>query len=271
VGFSAKERKQAVRRQPERDDHEKALQFARTMDKELGDFLKAAVLFGSCATSRGTPVSDIDVLLIIDDVGRIVTPDVTESYRSLVLHAADRTSKRLHINTLKLSSFWEYAREGDPVVINMLREGVVLIDKGFFAPAQLLLEQGRIRPTKEAIWTYYARTSNTMRSARQHLLSACVDLYWAAIDASHAALMSVGEVPPSPEHVSDMLEHVLVRRKLLDPRFPKLMRELYHLQKAILHRELKEVSGEQYDAYWNETLRLVDALRTVVERHPPAT
>jgi hypothetical protein len=48
-----------------------------------------------------------------------------------------------------------------------------------------------------------------------------------------------------------------------------MMRELYHLQKAIAHREVKEVSGEQYDVYWRETLQLVDALRTLVERSPP--
>jgi hypothetical protein len=238
------------------------------VDKELGDFLQAAVLFGSCATNTATSRSDIDVLLVIDDVQHSITPQITQSYRDVVHRIATKTSGRLHINTLRLSNFWEYCREGDPVVINMLRDGIALVDKGFFAPAQMLLEQGRIRPTREAIWTYYARTSNTMRSARQHVLSACVDLYWAGIDASHAALMSVGEVPPTPEHVPDMLQQ-LVKRGLLDKRYPGIMRELYHLQKQILHRDIKEVDGEHYRQYWNDTLALVNALRTVVERHPP--
>jgi hypothetical protein len=266
--FSVKERHRA--QHPKKDDHEIAARFTHSLEKELGGFVKAVVLFGSCATNHTTPLSDIDVLIIIDDVGRIITPDVTEAYRLIVQKCAAKSSPRLHINTLKLSNFWEYCRAGDPVVINMLRDGVVLLDRGFFGAAQLLLDQGRIRPSKEAIWTYYKRTENTMRSARQHVLSACVDLYWSAIDASHAALMSQGEVPPTPEHVADMLQHILVKRKLLDPKYPKVMRELYHLQKGILHREIKEVTGEQYDQYWRETLLLVDALRTVVERHPPA-
>jgi uncharacterized protein (UPF0332 family) len=254
-------------KEPKQDDHAIALKFAQSVDRELGEFLKAAVLFGSCATSHVTPLSDIDILLIIDDVQHVVTEEVTEGYRHVVQQCAMRCP-RLHINTLKLSNFWEYCREGDPVIVNMLRDGVVLLDKGFFGPAQLLLDQGRIRPSREAIWTYYARTSNTIRSARQHLLAACVDLYWSAVDASHAALMSVGEVPPSPEHIADMLERCLVKKGMLDSRYPPIMRELYHLQKAILHRELKEVGGEQYELYWKETLRLVDALRTVVERQP---
>jgi len=268
--FSVKQRSREGHAVPKKDDHEIATKFSHLLDKELGDFLKAAVLFGSCAKHESTALSDIDVLVVIDDVQRVITPEVTEAYRLIVQKCCTRTSKRLHINTLKLSNFWEYAREGDPVVINMLRDGVILIDKGFFGAVQLLLDQGRIRPSKEAVWTYYARTTTSVKSARQHILSACVDLYWAAIDASHAALMSVGEIPPSPEHVAGLLEHALVSKRMLDPRFPKVMRELYQLQKAIAHREVKEISGEQYDSYWRETLQFVDALRTVVERHPPS-
>ena len=37
-------------------------------------------------------------------------------------------------------------------------------------------------------------------------MQACVDLYWAGIDAAHAALMAVGAMPPSPEHVPDMMQ-----------------------------------------------------------------
>ena len=264
--FSVRERKRASVKEPKKDDYSIAVKFSKLVEKELGNFLKAIVLFGSCATNKTTSQSDIDILIIVDDIGRIVTPEVTEAYRLIILKCA--TSNRLHLNTLKLSHFWEYVRQGDPAVINMLRDGVILMDTGFFGPIQLLLDQGKIRPTKEAIWTYYARTSNTMRTARQHILSAAMDLYWAGMDASHAALMSVGEMPPSPEHVHELLEQVLVKKKLLAPQYPKIMRELYQLNKAILHRDIKELSGEQYDAYWQETLRLVDALRTVVERYP---
>lgn len=268
--FSANKRQRAVQVRPKEDDMAVAMRFAKAVDKDLGDFLKSAVLFGSCATGASTQVSDIDVLLLIDDVSYTITPDATEGYRMVVQGEAAKASPRLHINTLKLSSFWEYCREGDPVVVNMLRDGVVLIDKGgLFGAAQLLLQQGRVRPSREAIWTYYTRSGVTLRSARKHLLSACVDLYWAAMDAAHAALMSVGEIPPSPEHVPELVERVLVGKGLLPKHYPALLRELYHLQKGITHREIKEISGEQYEGYWRETLRLVDALRTVVERHPP--
>ena len=267
--FSVEHRHRASEAKPKKDDHTKALKFATLLDKELKDFLKAVVLFGSCTTHPESGHADIDVLVVIDDVERVVTPEVTEAYRLIVQKCSLKTSPLLHVNTLKLSTFWEYTRSGEPVLINMLRDGVVLIDKGFFAPTQLLLDQGRIRPTREAIYTYYARTGSTLHSAQQHLLSATTDLYWAAIDASHAALMAVGEMPPSPEHVADMLQNTLVKKKLLDPKHVPVMRELYHLQKSITHRDIKEISGEQYQVYYRETIALVDALRTVVETKNP--
>lgn len=268
--FSAPKRKKVHHTDRNEDDFEVAEKFAKDVHKDLQEFLLSAVLFGSCATDKATNMSDIDVLLIIDDVTHQITSELTEAYRLVVHGHATKTSPRLHVNTLKLSNFWEYCREGDPVVVNMLRDGHIIFDSGFFRPAQLLLQQGRIRPSREAIWTYYARSPNTLRSARKHLLMACTDMYWSAMDAAHAALMSVGELPPTPEHVPDLLEEKLViEHKLLAPRFPHHMRELYHLHKSILHRELREIDGDQYEGYWRETLRLVDALRTIVERHPP--
>jgi len=267
--FSVPKRQHVKKHRPKEDDMLVATRFAKAVEHDLKDFLRAAVVFGSVATDTAGEMSDIDVLLIVDDVSYHLSNDMTEAYRLVVHGHAKKASPRLHVNTLKLSNFWEYCRIGDPVVINMLRDGHAVIDKGFFEPAQLLLQQGRLRPSRESIWTYYSRTTHTLQSARKHLLAACVDLYWAAMDAAHAALMAVGEMPPSPEHVPDLLEEKLAKRKLIAQHHPALMRDLYHLQKSILQRELREISGEQYDGYWEETLKLVSALRTVVERHPP--
>jgi len=267
--FSIQHRLRVGKRTPRKDDHAKAFKFAKLVEKELGDFLKAAVLFGSCTTHPTSGHADIDVLLIVDDVEKVVTPEVTEAYRLIVHKCSEKVSPLLHINTLKLSTFWEYSRQGDPVVINMLRDGVPLVDKGFFTPVQMLLDEGRIRPSREAIYTYYARTGSTLRSAQQHLLSATVDLYWAAIDASHAALMATGEMPAEPERIADLLEHALVKKKLLDHKLVPVMRELYHLQKGIVHRDIREIRGDQFEVYYREALALIEALKTIVENKSP--
>jgi len=90
---------------------------------------------------------------------------------------------------MTLSSFWEYVRAGDPVVINILRDGLALVDSGFFDPLQALLFRGRIRPSQEAINNYYARAPTTLNNSMWHVLQATVDLYWAVRSTNGTLIM----------------------------------------------------------------------------------
>lgn len=188
--------------------------------KEMPGFLMSVVLFGSSARKEKTVYEkDIDILLIVNDVSIVISPEVSQSFRVIVEKTAGKISPRFHINTIKISNFWDYLRDGDPIGINMLRDGVPMFDSGIFEPAQQMLFQGRIRPTKEAVWIYWARAPNTVQNARWHVMQAMIDLYWAAIDAAHAALMRIGETPPTPAHVADKFYCILDFFQLMMPHF----------------------------------------------------
>jgi len=167
---------------------------------------------------------------------------------------------------MTLTSFWEYMREGDPVSINILRDGIPLEGKDIFNPLQALLIQGRVRPTKESIWAYFARSPRTLLNSKWHVLQATLDLYWAVIDASHAALMKQGEIPPSPEHVADLLEEKLVKKRLIEKKHADTMTKFYKLMKGITHREIKEISGAEYDKYLKEADDFVKRIQEFIEK-----
>ena len=244
-----------------------AQKFAEGINKEMGQFIKAIVLFGSSARRSSTPQSDIDVLVLIDDLSIIVTNDVSDAYRMIIQKVISKTSKRLHIVTLRLTAFWEYMKNGDPIGINILRDGISLSDTGFFDPLQLLLKKGRIRPTKESIWTYYVKAPATLNNARWHIMQAVIDLYWAVIDAAHAALMSQGSVPPTPEHVSDMLDEVLVNPGILEKKYSQTMKSFYARAKSIMHRETTEIKGADFDKYLQEANEFVDRMKIFIDRN----
>src|SRR3989344_5436258 len=187
-------------------DIDTARKFAKIMYKEFGTFISGLILFGSTSSNTTMPHKDIDILIILDDVRIKFTKDLVQTYRIITEKAiAQVDPQRLHVQSMKLTSFWEYVRAGDPVAINVLRYGVSLIDTGFFDPLQVLLDQGRIRPSKESVYTYFTMAPASLNRSRQHILTAVVDLYWAGIDAAHAALMAHGEIPPSPDHVADLI------------------------------------------------------------------
>lgn len=248
----------------DKKDIDTAYEFAKQIYKEFKELVKAVVVFGS-STRGKNPKGDIDVLIVVDDLSIKMSQEVTEAYRVIVEKTMLNVSKRLHITTLKLTTFWEHVKSGDPIAINILRDGFALIDTGFVEPLQALLAQGRIRPTKESVWTYFSRAPATLQNSKWHLLQATLDLYWSVIDASHAALMSLNVIPPSPSHVADLLEQKLVKKKLLPKKHANTMRNFYKLSRMILHRELKEIKGEEYEIYYKEAKEFVDFMKKFIE------
>jgi predicted nucleotidyltransferase/uncharacterized protein (UPF0332 family) len=244
-----------------------AYDFSKKIYDEFGGFLKAVVMFGSAARgNKKSSKGDIDILVVVDDVSVQLTGEMVEAYRLITEKAIAETSLKLHVITLKLTAFWDYIRNSDPVGINILRDGVALVDTGFFDPLQSLLFRGRIKPTQESVWTYFSRAPRTLVNAKWHTLQAVVDLYWAVIDSAHAALMKAGEIPPSPDHVSEMLKSVLVKKGLISNKAVSTMDKFYRIQKDITHRKLKNISGRDFDKLYAEADVFVRDMRRYIER-----
>ena len=249
VNISFEHRKRRMNYHFNELDKELSERLAKKLKEELGELLKSVIFFGSAARGSAKQGSDLDVLLIINDMTVILSKEVVTSLRVIIENSAASISNKFHITTMHLTEFWDYTRQGDPILVNILREGVAVYDEGFFAPTQLLLEQGKIRPTKEAVWSYYLRASKTIDNAEGHLLQALVDLYWAVMDASHAVLMHIDVVPGAPHRVAELLEKHFVRKALLDKKYVKILRTFYDLAKDIGHHQLAQISGKDLDKY----------------------
>jgi predicted nucleotidyltransferase/uncharacterized protein (UPF0332 family) len=248
----------------QKKDIDIAYAFAKKILREFGTFLRTVVLFGS-STKRNSSRTrgDIDILIIVDDVTYELAPEVVETYRVVIEKTIAETSLKLHVTTLKFTTFWEYMRVGDPIGINMLRTGVALIDTGFFYPLQLLLYSGRIRPSNEAVEAYQGRAKTTLHNSQWHILQASLDLYWSVIDSAQAALMRVGVIPPPPEKVSELLKKHFVDKNLLHKKHLETMKKFYTLSRMILHREIRVVTGKSYDQYFSEAKDFVNTLKKI--------
>ena len=241
-----------------------ARKFAKHLQKELGDFLVGVVIFGSAVRREETEKSDIDILVVTDDTQFVLTQELVEGYRVIIETSIRSISPKLHITSMTYTSFWEYIKAGDPVAVNILRDGYPLTEGSFFVPLQQLLKQGRIRPSEESIWRYFGRAPKTLLNSRWHVLQGALDLYWAVIDSAHAALMRRDVVPPTPDHVADELEKVYVKRNLLDKKYVTTMRKFYKLSKMITHRDIREISGADFEKYYYEADDFVKKMKSLI-------
>lgn len=251
-------------------DREIALDFATKTYKEFDRMIKSIVLFGSSAKKIAVTSSDIDIIILLDDVSIRWDQELIAHYRERLAEIIKENpyKKSLHINTVKLSTWWDDLNRGDPVVLNVIRYGDPLLDHGgFFTPLKILLEQGKIHSTPEAIYTLLQRAPNQLIRAKNSLFVAIDGLYWCVVDSAHAALIAAGERPASPEHIADKLEEIFVSKKMLRSKYIDIYSELHSLNKGIIHNQIKEIKGrkidelfEQADAFLGEMSRLVREL-----------
>jgi len=242
-----------------------AYKFSKQIHDELGDLVKGIILFGSAA-KKNQETNDIDILLIIDDVSIRLVPEIVQTYRIIIEKTVQKISNKLHVTSMKFTSFWEYIRAGDPIAINIIRDGYALYDTGFFEPIQILLLQGRIKPSQEALWSYYNRGQQFLATSQRRIIDAVLDLYWGAMDVAHSALMKINEVPVGPEDIPNLIEDKLVKNKLISKKIPWILRKLYSLNKKITNGKIQNITGEEFDLLLKETKEYFEEMEQFIKK-----
>ena len=233
-------------------DKDIAMDFATRVHRLFDHLIKATVLFGSTASGEAKPGSDIDVIIIIDDAAINWDLELTSWYREELakLVAAQNYGKDLHINTIRLTTWWRDLIHGDPVVLNIIRNGQVLIDiGGFFSPIKALMMQGKIHSTPEAVYAALQRSPQHLTRSKIAILGSIEGVYWCMVEAAQAALITLGKLPPSPEHVTKMLHESFVQTGIIKSEFVKWYRDIYVLHKQIAHGEIRHVKASEIEAW----------------------
>ncbi|MDP1695517.1 MAG: nucleotidyltransferase domain-containing protein [archaeon] len=227
-----------------------AFDFAASVHKHFDRMVKSIILFGSQAKNTAKTNSDIDIIIVIDDASIQWDLELISWYREELAKIinAKSYSKELHINTIKLTTWWQDLLHGDPVIINILRYGESLIDSGgFFSPIKALLEQGKIYSTPEAVYIALQRAPAHLARSKAAELGAIEGVYWTMIDSAQAALMTAGKLPPSPEHIPQMMEELFVAPGMINGVYVKWIKDVYNIHKKISHGEIRDVKGIHID------------------------
>jgi len=250
-------------------ESEIAMDFAVKVYERFNKIVKSIVLFGSSVKGNAVAGSDIDIIIIIDDVAINWDQELIAWYREELDKVLKQNpyQKSLHINTIKLSTWWEDLMRGDSVVLNVLRYGEAMIDfGGFFEPLKFLLLNGKIKSTPEEIYTCLQRAPTHFLRSKAAELNSIEGLYWAMVDASHAALVAAGLSPASPEHIPNDLKEVFVDTGKLKIKYIIWYRDLLMLHKSITHGEITDLKGADIDAWQERTQEFMRVMAELVNK-----
>jgi len=246
-----------------------AMDFATKAYQKFNKIVKSIILFGSVAKQQTSNGSDIDIIIVIDDASIRWDIELIAWYREELdkILKSNPYNKNIHINTVKLTTFWEDLMRGDPVIINVLRYGEELIDfAGFFTPLKSLLISGKIRSTPEAIYNSLQRAPVHILRSKVAELNAIEGLYWAMVDSSHAALIAAKILPPSPEHIGEYLTEHFVNKGMLNVKYIKWYKDLIYIHKQISHGKIKELKGVEVDIWQERTEEFFKVMTQLVDK-----
>ena len=250
-------------------DHEIATDFSVKVYKKFDKIIKSIVLFGSVPKQKITSKSDVDIIILIDDIAINWDMELTAWYREELdkILQTNPYNGLIHINTIKLSTWWDDLMKGDPVVLNIIRSGVTILDHaGFIDPLKYLMVKGKIKGTPEAIFQCLQRAPGHLARSKAAELSAMEGVYWSMVDAAHGALIAVGAFPPSPEHVMADLKESFVDRGLLKMKYVSLYRDMYNLHKKIDHREIAHLRGIEIEQWQKRAEEFLDVMIKLIQK-----
>ncbi|MBU2503717.1 MAG: nucleotidyltransferase domain-containing protein [Nanoarchaeota archaeon] len=248
-------------------ESEIAMDFATKIYQRFDKIVKSVILFGSTAKQSQVAGSDIDIIILLDDVSINWDQELVAWYREELekLIKKNPYQESLHINTVKLSTWWEDLMRGDPVVINILRYGEAMIDfAGFFNPLKALLIAGKIKSTPEAIYSALQRAPQHIARSKMAELSSIDGLFWSMVDSSHAALIAAHVSPASPEHIPADLKENFVNSGKLKMKYVVWYRDLLVLHKKIAHGDLRELKGVEIDEWQDRAEEFLNVMATLV-------
>jgi len=250
-------------------EYEIAYDFATKVYEKFGRIIKSIVLFGSLPKKKNVKGSDIDIVIILDDCSVQWDQELVAWYREEIskLIRKNPYSKPLHINTVRLSTWWTEMLRGEPVIINIIRYGQALIDfGGFFNPLKVLLSKGKLKSTPEAIYVMLQRAPTHLLRTKAALLNSIEGMYWAMVDSSHAALIAAKKLPPSPEHIGELLIETFVEKRMLNKKFVNWYNEIYKIAHDILHGKIKGIKAVDIDMWQKRTDTYLQEMAKIVNK-----
>ncbi len=244
--------------------------------KRFERYIVSYVLAGSLTQGRSTEKSDIDVFIVVDDtdVKRMTRFELMEKLRAIIygmaIEAGDLTGVRnkLNIQVYILTDFWQYVQEANPIIFTFLRDGVPLYDRGLFMPWKLLLKQGRLKPSPEAIDAYMQSGRQMVKRAEYKLKEIGMeDIFWAVMTPTQAALMLYGLPPPTPTETVQLVKDVFVKReKLFTKREADFLQEVVQTRKALEHGDKKDFTGSEADDALQRAKAYLEKIEEVFQR-----
>ncbi len=218
------------------------LDFSKDLIEKVDGIVKSIILFGSYAENKDKEKSDIDVLILVDDVyAENANISIQFYLDNLNKVLSNEKYRKIHPTTITLSKFWEMLYYGDPLILKILKSGKPIIDPmGMFKSFQLLLEKGIIRNTPESLHIIKKRIEYHENLYDLYIKKALESILNIVVDSSHYFFSSINQEPIGVDEIPIKLEEnrkkYKIPKKIID-----IFIEIYNYVKKVEYKEITNI------------------------------
>lgn len=246
---------------------EKAKKFADELVKKLGDKVICVVVWGSVSRGEHTAKSDIDVFVVLDDtkLEHDVPFEIRERIRLKILELAKKIDKRITLQYFAfLTDFWDDIRNGEPLVIDVLRLGIPVYDVGVFMPAKRLLLRGRIYSTKEAAFKKMNLAKMSIRRMEDDLRRLMpFHMEQAITSSAQSPIMAMGRLPPGKFEIPRAIKNLFVKNNLLEEEYVKIAEDIQKFADKAEKGEGK-ITGKEVEEHLEKAKKFIERMEKLL-------
>ncbi|MDD5181932.1 MAG: hypothetical protein PHC66_02025 [Candidatus Nanoarchaeia archaeon] len=258
----------------DKDDAKAIENYTKAVIGKFTRYIKSVAIFGSKKTkitvSKKIKSHDIDIAIIVDDtdVQRMTRSELKDKLFQRLLEMGYPISKKIHPQPYLLTEFWQYVMEGNPVIYNVLRDGIIIYDSGFFMPLQMLMRMGNIKPSKETIDKHISIAKEILSLGENTMITKLsYDLEQAVVSSAQAVLMELGYRPPSPSETPEFVRRIVVNEHKLAPeKYADMAHDVVKCYKDIEHQDKKTFSGAEWDKLLKDTKEFVAKMEELLKK-----
>jgi len=242
--------------------------FADLLVKRFEDNLKSVFTFGS-GVRKAETFNDLDVGVLLDDTKLRRPPshrmkdDLFDRLNELAKKEVD---ERLHVQIYFLTDFWNNVRSGDPIIMSIIKDSIIVYDVGVLEPIRNMLERGLISGTKESIDKRLDMGPDILKAADRQITSTLRPLDDAVIETARAVIMEAGLISPPPKKVPVIFRELFVKEGLIDKKYGDILEKIHKTYKDWEHGKINNLSGKEIDKFKKDAERFIKQIPILVKK-----
>ena len=247
---------------------------SKALIEKYDGIIKAIWTYGSFSRGEAKPSSDIDVMIIIDDVTQnvnIMKQNEIYLFSKIIsekLRKENKIKNEIHLQPPKtLTTWWDLLRSGEPWVFTGMRDSKIIYDpSGFVEPIKRLLLRGGLHGTKEKGYALLKRAKSRYEDLKKKLMNDIMSkILSSMVETVQAILIYYGEPPVYEDVLVKKLREISKRNKI-SSRYAFYLEDIYKVTKLIEDGEMSSVRISDIDKYIDRGMKFIEAMEKLFEK-----